>query len=79
VSERQWRDILGIVRVQGTQLDREYLAANAPLLDLADLLRVRCTKGPPTESEGSGWSAFPLAPLYGTLYTRSGPNHENRT
>lgn len=38
VSDRQWRDILGIVRVQGIRLDREYLAANAPLLGVADLL-----------------------------------------
>ena len=37
-SERQWRDILGIVRVQGGRLDRSYLAANAPVLDVADLL-----------------------------------------
>ena len=37
-SDRQWRDILGIVRVQGTRLDREYLAVNAPVLGVADLL-----------------------------------------
>ncbi len=38
VSDRQWRDILGIVRTQGSRLDRSYLDANAPLLDVADLL-----------------------------------------
>lgn len=38
VSDRQWRDILGIVRVQGVKLDREYLAGNAPVLGVADLL-----------------------------------------
>lgn len=38
VSDRQWRDILGIVRVQGVRLDREYLTANAPTLGVADLL-----------------------------------------
>jgi hypothetical protein len=38
-SDRQWRDILGIVRVQGSQLDRDYLAVNAPTLDVADLLK----------------------------------------
>lgn len=38
ISDRQWRDVLGIVRVQGTRLDRAYLEAAAPLLDVADLL-----------------------------------------
>lgn len=37
-SDRQWRDVLAIVRVQGVRLDRGYLAANAPVLDVADLL-----------------------------------------
>jgi hypothetical protein len=37
-SDRQWRDILGIIRVQGRQLDRDYLRVNAPVLDVADLL-----------------------------------------
>jgi hypothetical protein len=40
VSDRQWRDILGIVRTQGDRLDRSYLRANAPVLDvLSDLER----------------------------------------
>ena len=38
VSDRQWRDVLGIVRVQGPRLDVEYLRANAPALGIADLL-----------------------------------------
>jgi hypothetical protein len=38
VSDRQWRDILGIVRVQGGRLDRAHLAANAPALGVQDLL-----------------------------------------
>lgn len=38
VSDRQWRDILGILRVQGTKIDREYLDASAPVLGVADLL-----------------------------------------
>ena len=38
VSDRQWRDILGIVRVQGARLDLAYLRKNAPVLDVADLL-----------------------------------------
>jgi hypothetical protein len=38
VSDRQWRDILGIITVQGPHLDREYLTLNAPILGVADLL-----------------------------------------
>ena len=37
-SERQWRDILGIIRVQAQRLDRDYLRANAPVLGVTDLL-----------------------------------------
>lgn len=37
-SERQWRDILGIIRVQAQRLDRSYLSVNAPVLGVADLL-----------------------------------------
>jgi hypothetical protein len=38
VSDRQWRDILGIVRTQGARLDREYLTRYAPVLGVGDLL-----------------------------------------
>jgi hypothetical protein len=38
ISDRQWRDVLGIVRVQGARLDRDYLAVSAPTLGVADLL-----------------------------------------
>jgi len=38
VSDRQWRDIVGIVRVQGERLDREYLQRHAPVLGVTDLL-----------------------------------------
>jgi hypothetical protein len=38
VSDRQWRDILGIIRVQGPHLDRAYLTENAPVLGVGDLL-----------------------------------------
>jgi hypothetical protein len=38
VSDRQWRDVLGIVRVQATRLDLAYLRQNAPILGVADLL-----------------------------------------
>ena len=37
-SERQWRDILGIVRVQGDRLDRAYVEAQAGVLRVSDLL-----------------------------------------
>lgn len=37
-SDRQWRDILGIVLVQGAALDRVYLQRGAEALGVADLL-----------------------------------------
>lgn len=37
-SDRQWRDVLGIARTQGTRLDRDYLQAGAARLEIADLL-----------------------------------------
>ena len=38
-SDRQWRDIIGIIRVQGTHLDRAYVRLNAPVLNVGDLLQ----------------------------------------
>jgi hypothetical protein len=38
VSDRQWNDILGILKAQGEALDREYLERWAPELGVADLL-----------------------------------------
>jgi hypothetical protein len=38
VSDRQWRDITAIVRVQGNRLDRDYLAEGAGILGVSDLL-----------------------------------------
>lgn len=37
-SDRQWRDILGIIRVQGPRLDRDYLVQNGPALGVTTLL-----------------------------------------
>lgn len=39
VSERQWRDILGVLKVQGERLDRAYLQRWAVELGVADLLQ----------------------------------------
>jgi hypothetical protein len=38
VSERQWRDILGVMKAQQTRLDLDYLRASAEDLNVADLL-----------------------------------------
>ena len=39
VSDRQWTDVLGVLKVQGTTLDRAYLEEWARELGLTDLLR----------------------------------------
>ncbi len=38
VSERQWRDVLGVLKVQGDRLDRGYMRRMAAGLDVTDLL-----------------------------------------
>jgi hypothetical protein len=38
VSERQWGDVLGVLKVQGDRLDRQYLEKWATELGVADLL-----------------------------------------
>src|SRR5262245_2383197 len=37
-SDRQWRDVLAIIRVQGARLDREYVQANAEVLGVGGVL-----------------------------------------
>ena len=38
VSDRQWGDVVGVIRVAGGALDRQYLARWAPELGVSDLL-----------------------------------------
>ncbi|MGA9348553.1 MAG: hypothetical protein WBW48_07080 [Anaerolineae bacterium] len=38
VSDRQWRDVLGVLRVQGDRLDRDYLRRMSVELGVTDLL-----------------------------------------
>lgn len=45
VSDRQWRDILAIVRVQGARLDRTYLDRQAAAIDVVDLLERALREG----------------------------------
>lgn len=39
VSDRQWRDVLGLIKVQGPRLDLEFVERWATRLDVEDLLR----------------------------------------
>ncbi len=47
VSDRQWRDIAAIVRVQGARLDRAYLRDGAAVLGVSDLLDRALGEAPP--------------------------------
>jgi hypothetical protein len=42
VSDRQWNDILGVLKVQGKRLDFGYLKEWAPRIGVEDLLRQAC-------------------------------------
>ena len=45
ISDRQWNDILGVVRTQGERLDKEYLRQWASELGISDLLERVLSKG----------------------------------
>lgn len=49
VSDRQWRDVAAIVRVQGGRLDRDYLREGAAILGVTDLLDRALAETPPDE------------------------------
>jgi hypothetical protein len=38
VSDRQWRDVLGVLKVQGARLDLAYMKRAAATLGLSELL-----------------------------------------
>jgi hypothetical protein len=45
VSDRQWKDILGVIKVQGELLDKKYLLKWAEELGVEDLLEKAFTEG----------------------------------
>ena len=53
VSDRQWRDVLGIILVQGDMLDRAYLRRAARVLNVADLMEQALGVDSATERDSS--------------------------
>jgi hypothetical protein len=51
VSDRQWRDILGVIQIQGDRLDVVYLHQGAAELRVADLLKRALTGSDATASQ----------------------------
>jgi hypothetical protein len=45
ISDRQWQDVIGIIKVQGVRLDLSYLRDWAKKLDLSDLLEKALAQG----------------------------------
>ena len=43
-SQRQWRDVLGVLKIQGDRLDFDYLQKWSGELSLSDLLETACTE-----------------------------------
>lgn len=39
ISDRQWRDVLGVLKIRGSNLDREYMFGWSTSLELSELLR----------------------------------------
>lgn len=44
VSDQQWRDVLGVIKIQGERLDFDYMAQWAKEMKLTDLLLLACSQ-----------------------------------
>ena len=44
ISERQWRDVLGVLGVQGDKMELDYLRVTADVLGVRDLLERALTE-----------------------------------